>query len=191
MMIGVAEQSSALRMEFLVENTKIKLFQSDITTLKVDAIVNAANNRFWMGGGVAGAIKRKGESIIESEAVRQGPKPVGEVVVTGAGDLPSKYIIHAAVMEQHLVTDARIIAKATLNTLKKAEELGVNSLAFPAFGTGVGRFPLNECAKIMVGEVFDFLRKRKDIKIKSIIFALYDKPAFEAFQEEMEKVIKR
>jgi len=178
-------------MEFSVANTKIKLFQGDITTLRVDAIVNAANDRFWMGGGVAGAIKRKGGTVIEDEAVAQGPKPVGEVVVTGAGNLPSRYVLHAAVMEQDLVTDARIIAKATLNTLKKAEELGVNSLAFPAFGTGVGRFPLKECAKIMLREVFDFLRRGKDIKIKSIIFALFDKPAFEAFQEEMEEVIKR
>ncbi|MFB0526545.1 MAG: macro domain-containing protein, partial [bacterium] len=162
----------------------------DITTLKVDAIVNAANNRFWMGGGVAGAIKRKGGSVIEKEAVAQGPKPVGEAVATGAGNLRAKYVIHAAVMEQDLVTSAEIIGKATLNTLKKAEELGVSSLAFPAFGTGVGRFPLKDCARIMLREVFDFLGKGKDIKLKSIIFALYDKPAFEAFQEELKKELK-
>jgi len=88
-------------MEVLLKNTKIKLFEGDITTLKVDAIVNAANNKFWMGGGVAGAIKRKGGKVIEREAVAQGPKPVGEVVATGAGSLPGKYIIHAAVMEQN------------------------------------------------------------------------------------------
>lgn len=175
-------------MEVLVKNTKIELFQGDITSLKVDAIVNAANNRFWMGGGVAGAIKRKGGSIIEKEAVAQGPKPVGEVVVTGAGNLSPKYVIHAAVMEQDLVTSEEIIGKATLNTLKKAEELGVGSLAFPAFGTGVGRFSLNECAKIMLGEVFDFLRRGKEIKLKSIIFALYGKPAFVAFQDAMGKL---
>jgi len=177
--------------EVLLKNTKIKLFRGDITTLKVDAIVNAANNRFWMGGGVAGAIKNKGGSVIEEEAVAQGPKPVGEVVVTGAGNLPAKYVIHAAVMEQDLVTNAQIIVKATLNTLKKSEELGVGSLAFPAFGTGVGRFPLKECARIMLGETFDFLRKGKDIKLKSIIFALYDKEAYQAFQEEMEKLAKQ
>ena len=174
-------------MEVLVKNTRIKLFPGDITTLRVDAIVNAANNRFWMGGGVAGAIKKKGGTIIEKEAVAQGPKPVGEVVATGAGSLPAKYVIHAAVMEQDLVTNAEIIAKATLNTLKKAEELGVGSLAFPAFGTGVGRFPLKDCAKIMLGETFNFLRKGKDVKLNSIIFALYDKEAFQAFEEEMEK----
>ena len=178
-------------MEVLLKNTKIKLFRGDITTLKVDAIVNAANNRFWMGGGVAGAIKNKGGSVIEKEAVAQGPKPVGDVVVTGAGNLPAKYVIHAAVMEQDLVTNAQIIVKATLNTLKKSEELGVGSLAFPAFGTGVGRFPLKECARIMLGETFDFLRKGKDIKLKSIIFALYDKEAYQAFQEEMEKLAKQ
>jgi len=175
-------------MEIELKNTRIELFQGDITGLRVDAIVNAANNRFWMGGGVAGVIKRKGGSVIEKEAVAQGPKPVGEVVVTGGGDLSAKYVIHAAVMGQDLATNAQIISKATLNTLKKAEKLGVSSLAFPALGTGVGRFSLKECAKIMLGETFNFLRKRKDIKLKSIIFALYDKEAFQAFEEEMGKL---
>jgi len=175
-------------MEVLVKNTKVKLFQADITTLQVDAIVNAANNRFWMGGGVAGAIKKKGGSIIEKEAVAQGPKPVGEVVVTSAGDLLARYVIHTAVMGQDLVTNSEIIKKATVTTLKKAEELEVSSLAFPAFGTGVGRFPLEECARIMLGETLDFLRKAKDVKLKLIIFALYDKAAFVAFQKEMERL---
>jgi len=178
-------------MEISVKNTEIKLFQGDITTLKVNAIVNAANSRFWMGGGVAGAIKRKGGSVIEKEAVAQGHKSVGEVVVTGAGNLSAKYVIHAVVMEQDLVTNGEIIGKATLNTLKKAEELGLGSLVFPAFGTGVGRFPFKECAKIMLKETFDFLRKGKDIKLKSITFALYDKPAFAAFKEEMGKLKER
>jgi O-acetyl-ADP-ribose deacetylase (regulator of RNase III) len=174
-------------MEVLLKNTKIELFQGDITTLEVDGIVNAANNRFWMGGGVAGAIKRKGGSVIESEAVAQGPKPIGEVVVTSAGNLPAKYVIHAVVMGQDLVTNAQIIGKATLNTLNKAEELGVSSLAFPALGTGVGRFPLEECAKIMLGKAVDFLRKGEDIKLRLIIFALYDKEAFQAFEKEIGK----
>lgn len=136
---------------------------------------------------MAGAIKRKGGSLVEKEAVAQGPKPIGEVVVTGGGDLPAKYVIHAAVMGQDLVTNGEIIGKATLNTLRKAEELGVTSLAFPAFGTGVGGFPLKECARIMLGKTFDFLNKGQDIKLELIIFALYDKPAFTAFQEEMKK----
>ena len=176
-------------MEVLVKNTKVKLYQGDITTLRVDAIVNAANNRFWMGGGVAGAIKKKGGTIIEKEAVAQGPKPVGEVVASSAGDLSARYVIHAAVMGQDLVTNAEIIRKATLNTLKKAEELGAGSLAFPAFGTGVGGFPLEECARTMLGEAFAFLRKAKDVKLKLIIFALYDKAAFVAFQKELENLL--
>jgi len=173
-----------------VRRTKIELFKGDITTLKVDAIVNAANNRFWMGGGVAGAIKRKGGGVIEKEAVAQGPKPVGEVVLTSAGSLPAKYVIHSAVMGQDLVTDGEIIAKATLNTLKKAKELGIDSLAFPAFGTGVGGFPFEECARIMLGETFRFLRS-EDTKIKLIIFALYDKQGFEAFEKELGRIIER
>ena len=125
---------------------KIEIIEGDITTVSADALVNAANNHLWMGAGVAGAIKKAGGREIEEEAVKKGPIPVGEVVVTGAGRLPVKYIIHAAVMGQDLQTGAEIIEQATRNSLRKADELGLKSIAFPALGTGVGGFSLEECA---------------------------------------------
>ena len=164
---------------------EIKLFQGDLTTLAVDAIVNAANNHFWMGGGVAGAIKRKGGVEIEAEAVRQGPAPVGESVVTGAGSLPARYVIHAAVMGQDLQTDADKVRRATQTALQRAQELGIETIAFPALGTGVGGFPLAEAARIMIGEA----RRHLDgeTTVREITFALFGQEAFDAFKQELER----
>jgi len=156
---------------------RIKLIQGDITEQDVDAIVNAANNRLWMGGGVAGAIKRKGGKEIEKEAVAKGPIPIGEAVVTRAGKLKARYVIHAAVMGQDLVTNEGYIENATLNSLKRAEELKIESVAFPAFGTGVGGFPMERCARIMLGTVSDFLKKTK--YVKEVRFVLFDKKGFQ------------
>src|SRR3990170_7908766 len=100
---------------------KIEVLRGDITKLELDALVNAANNRLWMGGGVAGALKRAGGPEIEAEAIKKGPIPIGEAVVTGAGKLKAKYVIHAAVMGQDLQTDATKIRQATVNSLKRAE----------------------------------------------------------------------
>lgn len=156
---------------------KIELFQGDITTLEVDAIVNAANNRLLMGAGVAGAIKRRGGQEIEDEGVRKGPIPVGEAAVTGAGKLRARYVIHAAVMAMDFETDAKKIRDATRNTLKRARELGIKSIAFPALGTGVGDFPLDECARIMLDEVH-----KGAADLERVVFALYGAEAHEAFE---------
>ena len=126
---------------------EIEIIEGDITRVSADALVNAANNYLWMGAGVAGAIKKAGGKEIEEEAVRKGPIPVGAVVETSAGRLPVKFIIHAAVMGQDLRTSAAIIKQATVNSLRKAEELGLKSIAFPALGTGVGGFSLEECSQ--------------------------------------------
>ena len=129
---------------------ELEVVEGDITALDVDAIANAANNHLWMGAGVAGAIKRAGGEAIEREAVAKGPIEVGDAVATGAGRLAARYVIHGAVMGQDLRTDAGLIRKTTVRCLEVADELGVSSLALPAFGTGVGGFPLGECARIMV-----------------------------------------
>ena len=163
---------------------KIEVHQGDITQLEIDALVNAANNRLWMGGGVAGAIKRAGGKEIEDEAIKQGPIPIGEAVVTGAGKLKARYIIHAAVMGQDLNTDAQKIEQATRNSLLRADELGIKSLAFPALGTGVGGFPLGECARIMLSEVRQYQNRKT--KLERVVFALYDEPAYRAFEQELE-----
>src|SRR5213594_3062686 len=130
---------------------ELEVVEGDIAALAVDAIANASNDHLWMGAGVAGAIKRAGGPEIEREAVAKGPIPVGDAVATGAGTLPAKWVIHGAVMGQDLRTNAQLVGQTTLSVLRVADDLGAESLALPAFGTGVGGFPLDECAQLMVG----------------------------------------
>ena len=166
----------------LIKNTEIKVVQGDITELKVDTIVNAANNKLVMGGGVAGAIKRKGGKEIEEEAVKSGPIQIGEAVATKAGKLPAKYIIHAATMGMDFVTDEVKIRNSCCNALRVAEELKIKSIAFPALGCGTGGFPLLASAKVMAQEAFRHLREEKT-GLKEVIFCLYDKEAYDIFNK--------
>lgn len=168
--------------EINIKNTLIEVIQADITGLTVDAIVNAANNKLVMGGGVASAIKKKGGKVIEDEATQKGPIKIGEAIVTSAGSLPCKFVIHAATMGMDFRADEIKIRDSVRNALILAEELGVGSLAIPALGCGTGRFPLLAAAKIMSQEVFRHLRPRES-RIKKIIFCLYDKPAFDVFEK--------
>lgn len=158
----------------------IRIIKGDITESTADAIVNAANNHLWMGAGVAGAIKRKGGQKIEDEAVSRGPIPVGEAVATTAGSLPNKYVIHAAVMGQDLNTDENKIWMATYNSLLRADELNLESIDFPALGTGVGGFPVDKAAEIMIKATLDYLRDSNFVK--SIGFVLFDGAAFNAYR---------
>ena len=119
---------------------EFEVVEGDITSLDVDAIVNAANDHLWMGAGVAGAIKRAGGEEIEREAVAKGPIPIGTAVATGAGRLQARYVVHGAVMGQDLRTNAELVEQTTLSCLAVADKLGCESLALPAFGTGVGGF---------------------------------------------------
>src|SRR5437764_8719296 len=128
----------------------MEVVEGGITSLQVDAIANAANDHLWMGAGVAGAIKRAGGEEIEREAMALGPIAIGDAVATGAGSLRARHVIHGAVMGQDLRTDAELIRRTTSSCLRVADELGCRSLALPAFGTGVGGFPLDECARLMV-----------------------------------------
>lgn len=166
----------------LIKDTEIKVMQGDITEIKIDAIVNAANNKLVMGGGVAGAIKKKGGQVIEDEAVKAGPIKIGEAKATKAGKLPAKYVIHAATMGMDFKTDQDKIRSAARNSLLVAEELKINSLAFPALGCGVGGFPLLASAKIISQEILKHLRRGKS-NLKEIVFCLYDKEAFEVFNK--------
>ena len=171
-----------------VKGTALEVVQGDITECAVDAIVNAANNHLWMGAGVAGAIKRKGGREIEDEAVRQGPIPVGEAVVTGAGALKARYVIHAAAMGQDLVTDADLIRRATVNSLKRAAELGLASIALPALGTGVGGFPVGAAAQVMIEATQTFLRDPAPRSLQQVIFVLFTPDARRAFEEALPTV---
>jgi O-acetyl-ADP-ribose deacetylase (regulator of RNase III)/ADP-ribose pyrophosphatase YjhB (NUDIX family) len=165
-----------------IKNTEIRLLKEDITRLKVDAIVNAANNKLIMGGGVAGVIKRQGGNVIEEEAVKKGPIKIGQAIATGAGTLPSKFVIHAATMGMDFKTDEIKIRDAARSALTVAEELKLSSIAIPALGCGVGGFPHLASAKIIAQEVFRHLREGKS-GLKEIIFCLHDKEAFEAFDK--------
>jgi len=167
-----------------IKDTEIRVIQGDITELGVDAIVNAANNKLVMGGGVAGAIKKGGGKSIEEEAIKLGPIKIGEAVVTGAGNLPAKFVIHATTMGLDFVTDEAKIRDATANALKRADELKIKSVAFPAMGCGVGGFSYRASAKIMSQEVLKFLRA-KDTSLKEIIFVLFDKEASDIFTENV------
>jgi O-acetyl-ADP-ribose deacetylase (regulator of RNase III) len=159
---------------------EIILVHGDIAQQDAEAIVNAANNHLWMGAGVAGAIKRAGGQEIEREAVAKGPIPIGEAAVTGAGRLKARYVIHAAVMGRDLRTDADKIRQATQNSLRRADELALKSVAFPALGTGVGGFPLEECARIMLDVVHG--HSASGTSLEHVVFVLYDEPAYQAFE---------
>ena len=157
-------------------STEIEIVKGDIAAIEADALVNAANNHLWMGAGVAGALKRRGGQQIEDEAVKKGPIDVEEAVETQAGKLRAQYVIHAAVMGQDLQTDETKIRDATENSLKLAEKLGLKSIAFPALGTGVGGFPLDRCAEVMLEVV------RKYPGSLKVIFVLYSEESYKTFQ---------
>lgn len=160
---------------------QLEIAEGDIAQLDVDAVANAANNELWMGAGVAGAIKRAGGSEIEAEAMAQGPVEVGEVVVTGGGNLKARNVIHGAVMGQDLRTSSELVARTTRRVLEAADELGARSLALPAFGTGVGGFPLAECAEIMVREVASYEPR----SLERVVFAVFGDEAEEAFRRAL------
>lgn len=170
-------------MEIHLAGTTIRVVQADITTLEVDAIVNAANSHLWMGGGVAGAIKRRGGEEIEREAVRQGPIAVGEAVVTGAGRLAAKAVIHAATMGPDLVTDETAIRRATRSALARAAERHFASVALPALGTGVGGFSPDRAAAIMIEEIG--AQARAGTSLREIVLAVRGDEAEEAFTQAL------
>src|SRR4051812_12346381 len=158
----------------------LEVLQADITKLEVDAITNAANTRLLHGGGVAGAIARAGGPAIQSESDAKAPIGLGEAVETSAGAMPARWVIHAATMEMDFRTDAGIIEKATRSTLAKAEALGARTLALVAFGTGVGGFPLDEAARIMVA-----VAREQEASFERIVFAVHGDAAEQAFRDAL------
>jgi len=167
--------------ELKIYGATVKVILGDITDLAVDAIVNAANNKLVMGGGLAGVIHQKGGQRIEDEAVSKGPIEIGGAVATSAGSLKAKYIIHAATMGLDFKTDEVKIRESCKNALLVANELKLSSIAFPALGCGVGHFPLVGAAKIMAQETLRYLRESKST-LKEIIYCLYDQKAFDIFE---------
>jgi O-acetyl-ADP-ribose deacetylase (regulator of RNase III) len=156
----------------------IEVRQADVTELEVDAVANAANTELRHGGGVAAAIARAAGPELDRESRERAPIGLGEAVATTAGAMPARWVIHAATMELGGPTSAEIVERATEATLARAEELGCRSLALVAFGTGVGGFPLDEAARIMVGAV----RRHPDGSLERVVFAVRGEEAERAFR---------
>ena len=162
----------------------IEVLDTDITTLEVDAIANAANTRLLHGGGVAGAIARAGGPAIDEESREKAPIGLGEAVETSGGEMPCRWVIHAATMELGGPTSADIIRRATAATLAEADALNATSLALVAFGTGVGGFPLDEAAAIEVEEVRRHLAAGS--RLERVVFAVHGEQARAAFQAALD-----
>lgn len=173
---------------------RIEIVRGDITAQPgVDAIVNAANTELILGSGVAGAIYRKGGKEIDQEGQAKGPIKLGEAVVTGAGRLPNRYVIHAAAMgyrpedtrvpkREGSLSSAQIIADATRNSLRCADELKLESIAFPALATGVAAFPVDECAQVMMGAVEEYSQAHPDSTVQCVRFVLFGEADYKTFQ---------
>ncbi len=159
---------------------RIELWNGDICDLEVDAIVNPANLSLWMSTGVSGAIKRAGGDDIEFAAVRQAPVALGESIVTGSGNLAARAVIHAVSLDRDRRTSGPVIEAAVRSAMARAREIGATSVAFPALGTGVGGFPLEESARITVAAVRDELERSPGIE--HVTFALRGAAPYEAFQ---------
>jgi O-acetyl-ADP-ribose deacetylase (regulator of RNase III) len=174
---------------------KIEIRQGDITDQPdVDAIVNAANTDLMLGAGVAGAIRRKGGNIIDEEGRKKAPIRLGEAAVTTAGSLPNKFVIHAAAMgyrpEDDLVpkkpgteSSAEIIRDATINSLGRAEELKLKSIAFPALATGVAGFPVAECAEVMISAARSYAAEHPDSSVELVVFVLFTSGDYGVFKQ--------
>jgi O-acetyl-ADP-ribose deacetylase (regulator of RNase III) len=159
---------------------QLALWNGDICDLEVDAIVSPANVTLWMSTGVAGAIKRRGGDAIEFAAVRQAPAPLGGAIVTGAGSLAARWVIHAVSLDHQRRTTAETIDRACRSAVNRAAELGAETLAIPALGTGVGGFPLDEAARITVAAVRDAAAMAP--RLRTVTFALRGAAAYEAFR---------
>ena len=160
---------------------ELEVIDADVTKLEVDAIANAANTELRHGGGVAAAISRAGGPDVQRESSERAPIGLGEAVETTAGEMPCRWVIHAATMELGGPTSAEIVERATRSTIAKADELGARSLALVAFGTGVGGFPLDEAARLMVRAA-----REHDGGLERIVFAVHGDEAEQAFRSAVE-----
>jgi O-acetyl-ADP-ribose deacetylase (regulator of RNase III) len=165
---------------------RIVIQQGDLTEMDTDAIVNAANNDLILGGGVAGAIKRKGGEEIQRECEEIGSIPVGYAAITSGGKLKARFVIHAASMQLGGKTSADALRRSTAHSLKIANERGLKTIAFPAVGTGIAGFPLKDCAEIMLREAAQHLRG--GTSLETVYFVLFDDAAQDVFQRAWRKI---
>ena len=164
----------------------LKLVRGDITEEETDAIVNAANERLQHGGGVAGAIVRKGGRIIQEESNRIGYVPTGSAAITGAGNLKAKWVIHAVgpVFRENDPDMDELLASALKKALVLAHEKGITSIAIPAISSGIFGFPKERCAKILLDTAVNFLQENPQSPLRELRFTIIDEPTLEAFRRE-------
>jgi O-acetyl-ADP-ribose deacetylase len=165
---------------------KIALRQGDLTEVDVDAIVNAANNELMLGGGVAGAIRTRGGPSIQQECNQIGPIALGEAAITGAGRLHARHVIHAASMRLGESTSEKNLRAATRNSLIRANENSLRTIAFPAIGTGIAGFPIERCARVMLEEVRAHLGGTTTLQ--HVDFVLFDRKALEVFERVLAEI---
>lgn len=166
----------------------IEIRQGDLTEMNVDAIVNAANNDLQLGGGVAGAIRRKGGPRIQQECDAIGTIPVGGAAITSGGELKARHVIHAASMQLGGSTTAHALQSSIAHALRIAAQNNLKTIAFPAVGTGIAGFPLKECAEIMLREAEKHFEGKTSLT--KVYFVLYDKQALAIFEKEFSKIRK-
>ena len=176
-------------MEVEINKTILRLVQGDITDSATEAIVNAANTSLKLGGGVAGAIARKGGPEIQQECDEIGGTSVGGAVITTGGNLKAKHVIHAVGPVHGMEHEDAKLKDATLNSLKLADKHNLKSLAFPAISTGVFGFPKDRCAIIMLSTAIAYLEG--PTKLERVVFCLYDQQTFKIFKETLESLIRR
>ena len=160
---------------------KIEILQGDLTEMNTDAIVNAANNDLQLGGGVAGAIRRKGGPEIQKECDEVGTIPIGGAAISGGGKLKARHVIHAASMQLGGQTTAHALRSSTAHALRIASQRGLRTIAFPAVGTGIAGFPMRECAEILLRESEKHLEG--PTSLEKIYFVLFDADALKVFEE--------
>jgi len=166
-----------------IEKSVLELIDGDITEMETDEIVNAANAQLVLGGGVAGAIRRKGGPKIQEECNKKGPTFVGGAVITTGGDLKAKHVIHAVGPRMGEGNEDEKLKNATLNSLKVADENNLKSISFPAISTGIFGFPIGRCAEIMLKTTIDYLKGQTGLK--KVIFCLYGRDSYEVFASQL------
>ncbi len=176
---------SELRVCLNLDNTQLELVEGDITDLEVDAIVNAANEDLKLGSGVAGAILRKGGEAIQDECNRIGHTPVGTAVMTGAGNLKAKQVLHAVGPRLGEGDEDRKLASAVRSALALADRNGLRSIAIPAISTGVFGFPVDRCARILLTEVHRYIQG--GTKLEKVVICLFGEDNFNVFRREIRR----
>jgi len=176
-------------MKVNIKNCVLELVEGDITEMETDAIVNAANSQLILGGGVAGAIRKKGGPKIQEECHKIGSTFVGGAVITSGGDLKAQYVIHAVGPRMGEGDEEEKLKNATLNSLKVADDNSLKSISFPAISTGIFGFPIDKCAEIMLRTVIDYLEGQSGLE--RVVFCLFGNVSYEVFQKQLNREISK